>query len=82
MGRIFVVVALSLIVNGMAQAAERRESGASTRKPEVVNRIRSGEPMPGQMKRKGMMKESVREQAMKKDELMRDALKKEAPARK
>ncbi len=82
MGRIIVLVALLLGTNHVAQAAERGPNDSSTRKPEVVNRIRPGEPMPGKMKRKGMMKESVHEQAMKKDALMRDAMRHEAPARK
>lgn len=45
--------------------------------PKILNPMRAKEPMSGEMKRDGMMKEDVRKQAMKKDAMMQDAMKKE-----
>jgi hypothetical protein len=46
-------------------------------KPKVLNPMREKEPMSGEMKRDGMMKEDVHKQAMKKDAMMQEAMKKE-----
>jgi len=46
-------------------------------RPRVMNSIRAKEPMLGEMKREGMMKEDVHEKARKKDAMMRDAMRKE-----
>jgi hypothetical protein len=50
---------------------------AGESKPKVLNPMREKEPMPGEMKRPGMIKEDVHTQAMKKDAIMQDAMKKE-----
>jgi hypothetical protein len=50
---------------------------AADAKPKILSPMRAKEPMPGEMKRNGMLKEDVRNQAMKKDAMMRDAMKKE-----
>jgi hypothetical protein len=63
-----------------AWAAEKTADtagAAAEAAPKMVNPMREKEPMPGEMKRDGMMKEDVRKQAMKKDAMMQDAMKKE-----
>ncbi len=93
MKRLSVLAALTLLTGlPLAQAASDAHGTASAtqpsgemmaphRKPQVINRVRAREPMSGQMKRKGMTKEEVREQAMKKDALMHDAMEKEQPGK-
>jgi len=73
-----VVAAALLTGTGLhAWAAEKAADTAPEVVPKMVNPMREKEPMPGEMKRDGMMKEDVRKQAMKKDAMMQDALKKE-----
>ncbi len=78
--RPIALVVLALLAAAHAFAAGPGEE-AQARKPEVTNRVHPREPMSGQMKRRGMMKEQVHEEAMKKQALMRDAMKKEQPKR-
>jgi hypothetical protein len=76
-----VVAAALLTGTGLhAWAAEKAADtagAAAEAAPKMVNPMREKEPMPGEMKRDGMMKEDVRKQAMKKDAMMQDAMKKE-----
>jgi hypothetical protein len=82
--------ALAMLVGAWVNAQAAPESvGTPTRevaqtpntavdsKPKIMNPMREKEPMPGEMKRPGMMKEDVHTQAMKKDAMMQDAMKKE-----
>jgi hypothetical protein len=57
--------------------AAQTRGAAGESKPKILNPMREKEPMSGEMKRDGMMKEDVRKQAMKKDAMMQDAMKKE-----
>ena len=57
--------------------AAQTHGAAVEPKPKILNPMRAKEPMSGEMKRDGMMKEDVHKQAMKKDAMMQDAMKKE-----
>ena len=56
---------------------QQPQSAANGEKPMVTNPMRGKEPMPGEMKREGMVKEDVRKQALKKDAMMREMMKQE-----
>lgn len=56
---------------------QQAPTSAAESKPRILNPMREKEPMSGEMKRDGMMKEDVRKQALKKDAMMRKAMSKE-----
>ena len=57
-----------------AEKAVDTAGAAAEAAPKMVNPMREKEPMSGEMKRDGMMKEDVRNQAIKKDAMMQDAM--------
>lgn len=90
MTRLYLPVAVAMFVGASLDAHAATEitpsassdtlqapAPAAESKPKILNPMREKEPMAGEMKRDGMMKEDVRKQALKKDAMMQEALSKE-----
>ena len=85
MSKPFLRIAIATVAAGVlgapaTRAAEPAQPDAAKPdgKPDMVEkRMREKEPMSGEMKRDGMMKEDVRMHAEKKDKMMQEAMKKE-----
>lgn len=79
-GAVAAIACLGMIPNALADDTAQNANAAATLPAKVQKPMKMDQPMPGEMKKEGMMKGDVKKAAAKKQRDMKDVMEKEEKA--